>query len=341
MSATVPLYGFGGGGGSGGTLTVTAPAGVTVTVTKDGKTRTKVAGTDGLAVFKGLSAGVWLVTITDGVQTTTKTVTITTDYSTVISFNTIPEFTYTGDYEIVNDADEPITTSQDNWKIRLLTSGTLTFNTLNGAENGIDVFCVGGGGCGGTNYIKNSGGGGGGGYTKTVKGINVSADAAYDIVVGAGGGITTAFGATAENGENATKNSSNATVGGSGGSGGSGGTTASVDGCNGGSDGADGSSGAAGTGGAGQGTTTREFGESEGKLYSGGGGAGAGGTAGSAGTGGSGGGGDGGAAGDSGNNGANNTGGGGGGAGGSSSGTSSGGSGGSGIVIIRNARGVA
>ena len=75
-----------GGGGSGGTLTVTAPAGVTVTVSKDGKTKTKVAGPDGIAVFKGLSSGEWTLTITDGIQTSTKPVVITADYSAVIAF---------------------------------------------------------------------------------------------------------------------------------------------------------------------------------------------------------------------------------------------------------------
>lgn len=74
------------GGGTGGTLMVTAPAGVTVTVSKDGKTKTKTSGADGLAVFKGLKSGQWTLTITDGEQTAQKTVTITADYSTAITF---------------------------------------------------------------------------------------------------------------------------------------------------------------------------------------------------------------------------------------------------------------
>ena len=86
MSTMVPMYGFGGTGGTGATLTVTAPAGCTVTVSKDGKSKTKVAGADGVAVFKGLSTGSWTVTITDGEQTAQKTVTITADYSTAITF---------------------------------------------------------------------------------------------------------------------------------------------------------------------------------------------------------------------------------------------------------------
>lgn len=80
------LYGNGGGGTTGATLTVTAPAGVTVTAAKDGKSKTKAAGADGTAVFKGLSTGNWTVTITDGTKTATKTVTVTADYSTTINF---------------------------------------------------------------------------------------------------------------------------------------------------------------------------------------------------------------------------------------------------------------
>ena len=86
MQTMVPLYGFGGTGGTGAALTVTAPAGATVTVSKDGKSKTKVADLDGVAVFKGLSSGDWLLSITDGTQTAQKTVTITADYTTAITF---------------------------------------------------------------------------------------------------------------------------------------------------------------------------------------------------------------------------------------------------------------
>ena len=78
--------GPGGGGGVGAVLSVTAPAGVTVSVSKDGKTKTKTANSEGLAVFTGLETGTWTLTITDGSQTSTKTVSVTADYSTVIAF---------------------------------------------------------------------------------------------------------------------------------------------------------------------------------------------------------------------------------------------------------------
>ena len=89
MSIAVPLYGFGASGGTGGTLTVTAPANVTVTITKDGKSKTKTSGTSGVVVFKGLEAGTWTVTITGDGKTAQKTVVVTTDYSTAISFEHI------------------------------------------------------------------------------------------------------------------------------------------------------------------------------------------------------------------------------------------------------------
>lgn len=342
MSIAVPLYGFGAsGGGTGGTLTVTAPANVTVTVSKDGKTKTKNSGTSGVVVFKGLASGTWTVTITSDGKTAQKNVVITTDYSTAISFNTIPEFTYTGDYEIVNDSDEPITVSQGNWKIRFLTSGTLTFTNLNGAEGGIDVFLVGGGASGGGR------GGGGGGYTKTQKSVSVKVGIEYPIIVGAGGlapttsnkvppnagGATSAFGLTANGGDTSTNGDYPS-------SGGSGGGSGKVGGA-GYSGGSDGSSGGGDDGGSGQGTTTREFGESTGKLYAGGGGGGAV-TTNETSSGGAGGGGDGGGVGADPRpkNGDANTGGGGGGLGNLySSATYA--SGGSGIVIIRNARGAA
>lgn len=86
MSEMVPLYGFSsGGGGTGGTLTVTAPAGSTVTVSKDEKSKTKVAGSDGVAVFKGLQSGTWIVKIQLGTDVAEDTVQLVTDYTKEMS----------------------------------------------------------------------------------------------------------------------------------------------------------------------------------------------------------------------------------------------------------------
>lgn len=306
------------GGGAGGVLTVTVIPGELVTVSHGDKSQTKAANASGVAVFKGLKAGAWTVAVTRNGKPTAKTVIIVTDYSVSIPLNTIPEFTYTGDYEIVNDSDEPITVSQDDWKIRFLTSGTLTFTNLNGAEDGIDVFLVGGGGNGET--IRGARGGGGG-YTKTVKGISIAIATPYTITIGASSGTSSAFGASANGASNAD-----------GGSGGGGGGSSSGTSGDGGSNGGNGTAGNVSQGGTGQGTTTREFGESTGKLYSGGGG----GSAANAGAAGDSTAGAGAAYGGAAKNGAANTGGGGGAA---YAGTA--GRGGSGIVIIRNARGAA
>lgn len=330
------------GGGSGCTLTITAPAGAAITVTnKAGKVKSKTVGENGLVVFRGLTEGTWEITITNGTDTATKTVEIRADYQAAISFNTIPDFTYTGDFEIVSDDDQPITVSQGNWKIRFLTSGTLTFTSLNGAENGIDVFLVGGGGGG-------SRAAGGGGYTKTLKAVKVSVGTAYLIEIGAGGiagvgnskagssgGTSNAFGASANGGK--ANGTASSYIGANGGSGGGAGSSNGAGG-QGGSDGSDGfhRDGTHRDSGTGQGTTTREFGESGGKLYAGGGG-GCSTSSFEGGEGGEGGGGAGGRPSGGATSGETNTGGGGGGA----ANSKAGGAGGSGIAIIRNTRGAA
>lgn len=83
------LYGNRGSGstnGTGGNLTVHAPAGATVTVSMDGNTRSRSADADGTAVFTGLSAGTWTVTVSNGSQVSTGTVTIVTDYAVTMAF---------------------------------------------------------------------------------------------------------------------------------------------------------------------------------------------------------------------------------------------------------------
>lgn len=260
----------------------------------------------------------------------------------------LPEYTYTGSHQLIDDGD-------GNWRIKFLTSGTLTFSKK---PKNIDVFLVGGGGSGGYGGYGDVDGeyygpGGGGGYTKTEKNIAVTGTS-YSIVVGAGGkngggGTTSAFGHSASGGERGTVSgvkysdyggAAHYCYGGCGGS--AGGSTYSVSSSvpygsygdkiagmksAGGSDGSNTANYS--TYAKGQGMTTREFGESSGTLYAGGGGC-------NGSAGGAGGGGKGGRSSNiDGDAGSANTGGGGGGGpyfGGSY------GAGGSGIVIIRNAR---
>ena len=276
---------------SGAILTITAPAGATVTVANGDESYTKTTDSSGIAVFSGLKTGEWLVTISDGTQSNSKKIYVAYEYAESIGFDVIPVFTYTGDYEIVDDSDTPITATTaitGNWKIRFLTSGTLKFSRLKGAEGGIDVFLVGGGGGGAPvagggvdgSYQYGSGGGGGG-YTRTVSHINIDTSQEYSITIGAGGAVnsyggqTSAFGSSVNGGSKGTNRN-----GGNGGSGGSAGSYAQVVGAVGGEDGSNGSRNGGGTtpgsGGTGQGTTTREFGVSTAKRY-GAGGAGGGG----------------------------------------------------------------
>ena len=273
---------------------------------------------------------------------------VNTHYGFCAKGGAVPKFTYTGEYNV-----------RDDGVVELLTSGTLVF--LNPAV--IDVFCVGGGGAGGfsTDTATKGAGGGAGGYTNTRRKINVSGNVAVHI--GAGGiysanaptyvpSEATTFGnyVTADGGGRGMSNSSgasSATSGGNGGSGGGGGTVKNTDGGVGGYDGQNGEQGgnSGGAGGTGQGTTTREFGESAGKLYAGGGGGGRflSGSTPALSMGGAGGGGTGAWMGSSqskavrGADGVANTGGGGGGAASSALGKVQGGSGGSGICCFRNA----
>lgn len=179
-----------------------------------------------------------------------------------------------GTYQVLDDGGE-------NWRIKFLSSGT--FTPLRNMV--IDAFLVGAGGCKGCTHC----GAGGSGYTTTVRSIVLAANTAYQITIGAAGinptkagtdgvdgGTTSAFAASAPGGKgsNAGK-SSLKKAGADGGSGGGGlnvsGVHANSSTADGGTDGEDGAT-ATTAGGTGQGTTTREFGETDGDLYASGGG---------------------------------------------------------------------
>lgn len=244
-----------------------------------------------------------------------------------------PSYTYSGNASLVNDGD-------NNYRIKFLSSGNLTFTNLGCMANGIDIFCVGGGGGG----AADRGGGGAGGKTATAKAMTLSTGTTYTITVGSGGGVWSGTGGTSSFKSGSTSFCSADGGGGgdyAGGNGGSGGggaghTTADEEwegatpknAGTGGNNGGNGGAGYYGKG-TGQGTTTREFGETSGDLYAGGGGGGPTyGTYGGWGAGGAGGGGGSSSNGDN-QDGTTNTGGG---------GQGRGGAGGSGIVVIRNKR---
>ena len=76
------------GGQTGATLTVTSSGAGTITVsnTSLGKSYSKSVTAGGSAVFKGLQTGTWTIKLTDGTKTSTKNITITSDYSTNIAY---------------------------------------------------------------------------------------------------------------------------------------------------------------------------------------------------------------------------------------------------------------
>jgi len=164
------------------------------------------------------------------------------------------DITYTGTCEVIDDGNGV-------WRIRFLTSGTMTTK-----ENlVVDLFLVGGG-----SGSASSGAGGSGGYTKTylTKEFDIGS---YEVRVGAGGAVG-ASGGISYFGDSATyfANGGTLTAGGSGG----GAASSCPSRCNGGgkaagSGASDGNSTSYATG---QGSTTREFGETNGTMYSGGGG---------------------------------------------------------------------
>ena len=182
----------------------------------------------------------------------------------------MPVFTYTGKYETV-DADTL------DWKIKFLTSGTLTFPE---EVPTLDAFLVGGGGAG-AGWAESSyyGAGGGGGYTNTIRAINVLSETEYQIVIGSGGSTvhaagseSSAFGYKAAGGKGAFQY-----TGGNGGSGGASGTGDHTTKVVGGSNGTSGNVWKTWIAGKGQrdlagpnGETgnTKEFGEESGDLYS-------------------------------------------------------------------------
>ena len=94
-----------------------------------------------------------------------------------------PKYTYTGSHEFIDDGGP-------NWRIKLKSSGTLTFTNLSGLSKGIDV-CVIGGGAGGaraknstSNTIRTHGGGG---YKSNAWAVPVVKDTGYAVTIGGGG----------------------------------------------------------------------------------------------------------------------------------------------------------
>lgn len=186
------------------------------------------------------------------------------------------------------------TASRDAFQIK--SAGEFSFNVS--ATGTYDIFLVGQGGCGSSNY----GGGGGGGYTTTAKNLSFRAGDTITVNIPKLGkdagnnetnracnggtttfvlkrGSTTVYNYSAAGGQGGSTLNGSGDIpryGGNGGSGGGGGNYG--DERKGGQGGSDGANGSAGTGksgygvaGTGQGTTTKMFGETYGDPFAGGG----------------------------------------------------------------------
>ena len=125
------------GGQTGATLTVTSSGAGTITVsnTSLGKSYSKSVTAGGSAVFKGLQTGTWTVKLTDGSKTSTKTITITSDYSTSIAyFSATISITYpanstcvvqnSGGVTVASDTNS--TSSTKTWTATVNATGTYT-----------------------------------------------------------------------------------------------------------------------------------------------------------------------------------------------------------------------
>ena len=127
----------GGGGGSGGTLVVTSSGAGTVTVSNStlGKSYSKSVAVGGSVTFKGLKTGEWTVTLSNGTQTATRSVTINADYSVSVAyFSATISVTYpaTSTCVITNSDGQTVASDTNNssstktWTATVGATGTYT-----------------------------------------------------------------------------------------------------------------------------------------------------------------------------------------------------------------------
>lgn len=139
-------YIIGGGSSGGGTLVVTGVAGDTVTVSKDGKTRTRVFDSSGKATFRGLASGTWTLIMTNGVQTATRTVEITADYSVSIAyFAATINITYpAGSTCTATDGATTLTApdTTGTWACVVPNTGTWTINCTDGSQTATNTVTI-------------------------------------------------------------------------------------------------------------------------------------------------------------------------------------------------------
>ena len=187
-------------------VTVTAAAGASasfsVSITTPGRPAeyTYQWYRNGAAVSGGTAASLTLTGLTAAAtysvycKVTNKAGSVNSRTATLTVRSYLPTYTYTGSHQLIDEGNF-------NWRLRLLTSGTLTFSLPVGSAGtqGAQAFLVGGGGGGG-----GFGAGGGGGYTKTAAVPTLSVGTGYSVVVGAGGAAGNGQGYNGPAGGNST-----------------------------------------------------------------------------------------------------------------------------------------
>ena len=133
-------------------VTVTAAAGASasfsISITTPGRPAeyTYQWYRNGAAVSGGTAASLTLTGLTAAAtysvycKVTNKAGSVNSRTATLTVRSYLPTYTYTGSQQLIDEGNF-------NWRLRLLTSGTLTFSHLGSAESsGAQVFLVGGGG---------------------------------------------------------------------------------------------------------------------------------------------------------------------------------------------------
>lgn len=127
------------GGGSGCILTITAVASETVTISKNGKSKSKTADSNGVAVFRGLDTGKWTITIVRGGVPITRVVAVTADYSVAIPlFAATIDITYpAGSTCTCSDGTTTLSApdTSGTWACIVPNAGTWTAAATDGVEN--------------------------------------------------------------------------------------------------------------------------------------------------------------------------------------------------------------
>lgn len=136
---------IGTGGGSGSALSVIGVAGATITISKDNRSYTKVANSNGNAVFKGLATGTWTITMAADSQIATKTVEIVTDYTIAMAyFSATISITYPanstcqiqgGTGVITVESNTNTDTDPKTWTVTVRSSGTYTITATETGGN--------------------------------------------------------------------------------------------------------------------------------------------------------------------------------------------------------------